>query len=98
MGDLHILNYVVLANMQRLGLIPGCTVTPAQFMQAAREPCKPCIQSKNVEALHPLGDDETNELLGLIAFDMTSLVKSSMDREVYLIGAVTAASTLARGA
>ena len=71
-GRFEHFNYAALANMQRLGLIPGCTVTPAQFMQAAREPCKPCIHAKNAEALHPLGDDETNVLLGLIAFDTSS--------------------------
>ena len=92
------LNYAALANMQRLGLIPGCTVTPAQFMQAARDPCEPCIQAKAVKVSHPTNEDKTDVLLGLVSFDMTGPVNTSLNGEVYFIDAADSASSLTRGA
>ena len=92
------LGYASLANMQRLGLIPGCTITPAQFMQAAMEPCEPCIQATATRVPHATNEDKTNVLLGLVSFDMTGPVSAGMNGEVYLIAGIDCASDLARGA
>jgi transposase InsO family protein len=92
------LGYASLANMQRLGLIPGCTITPAQFMQAAKEPCEPCIQAKATRVPHATNEDKTDVILGLVSFDMTGPVSAGMNGEVYLIAGIDCASDLARGA
>ena len=51
--------YASLANTQRLGLIPGCTVTPGQFIQAAKDPCEPYIQAKATRVPHVTDKDIT---------------------------------------
>ena len=91
------LNYAALANMQRLKLIPGCTVTPAAFLQAAMEPCEPCIQAKAIRISHPTNEDSETVPLGLVAFDLTGPVQNGMNGEVYFIGAVDTASGMSRG-
>lgn len=47
--------FASLADLVRLGLLDGCDVTPAQFLQAReRSVCEPCIVGKLQRASHPL--------------------------------------------
>ena len=78
--------------MQQLGLIPGYTSTPMQFMQGARDPCEPCIQAKAVIVSHPTNEDETNVILELVSFDYAWSRERSLDGEVYFVGAADSAT------
>ena len=53
------------------------------------EPFELCIQTKAVKVPHPRNDDKTNVLLGLLSFDMTGPIQSSIDWDVYLIALLT---------
>ena len=62
--------YRSLAYMQRLGLLQGCRVTPAEFVQAGQAPCEACIRAKTHRASHTIEATKTTILLHRLIVDM----------------------------
>ena len=67
-------------------------------MQAARDPCEPCIQATEARVSNPTNENKTDVLLELASFDMTGPVNTPRDSEVYFVGAADSASSLTRSA
>ena len=63
-------SYRSLAHMQRLGLLQGCQLTPAEFVQASLTPCETCIQAKTHKASHTTAAIKSEILLHRLIVDM----------------------------
>ena len=51
-------NFGTLADMQRKGYLPGCTVLPAEFIETRQdEPCEPCAEGKMHRQRHPAREE-----------------------------------------
>ena len=64
--------------MKRLGLLHGCRLTPAAFVQAGMRPCEPCIKAKPHGASHTTAAEKPNVLLHPLFDDIKSLLVASI--------------------
>ena len=78
-------SYRSLAHMQRLGLLQGCRLTPADFVQAGRTPCEPCVQAKTHRASHTTPAVKTKILLHRLIVDMKGPLPMSIDGNKYVV-------------
>ena len=63
-------NYRSLAHMQRLGLLHGCGLTPAEFVQAGTTSCESCIKARTHREAHTTAAEKTTVLLHRLIVDM----------------------------
>ena len=57
------MGFSTLANLSRQNLLPGCTVTPREFLQAREHHlCEPCVQGRLTAISHPLRTNPTSLL------------------------------------
>ena len=74
-----------LAHMHRLGLLQGCRLTPADFVQAGQTPCELCVQAKIHRASHSTPAVKTKLLLHGLIVDMKGPLPVSIDGNIYVV-------------
>ena len=63
-------NYRSLVHMQRQGLLYGCCLTPADFVQAGATQCDECIKAKTHRVSNTTATEKTMVLLHGLIVDM----------------------------
>ena len=74
-----------LAHMHRFGLLQGCCLTPADFVQAGRTPCELCVQAKTHRASHTTPADKMKTLLHHLIVNMKGPLPFKIDGQRYVI-------------